>query len=579
MKRCSLLAALVATMLFAGCGADEVAPPEGLPDHGFANIKTDNSAARSATINESGGVITATGSDGAVYTLTVPAGVLDSGVTIRMYPIESITGYPLASGVRAGVHLEPEGFAPSQPLTLTVDLPSSADPATIATLASRGNATDHQLYPAIIDGRRITFSLTHFSQYTIGDATLDALLALRPGQGATSEQFQNDLALKYITARRSGGLPPAAEYATLLNNWYNQVLVPLLTRLAAEPDWQTANGLLVVDLVPEYNAWLSAIDFCMSTGDGSPDVAAAMSDARQRVTTGILNTIITINAHVVSLAGSDPNGPSDAAVVDMALTAGYSLVAQWLASVWDLDTPTNGLDLESVLNSLPIKVAITSKSLPASFAPASVGNLEVRAGMRILDRAVRTSPAVTVRLSNVQGGTVNPAVGRTNAQGVFQSTAQWTSGTTYSVDIVAALESPGLHPLARVRVFDRLSRQQSVGFFNGQWRKEDHRWVDQSGAETTKGIFVQTLGPGSIQANSLLPQLETMFKLPVTWDDNRFSGKGIVGGAGAITPTFLGWEVTVSGELMPDSSLTFSWLATHGTTNSFHGEDVIPLAR
>jgi hypothetical protein len=578
MTRTSLVAAFLAAMILAGCGSDEVAPPTGLPDHGFANIATENGAARSAVINESGGVVTATGSNGAVYTLNVPADVIDSSVTIRMYPIASITGYPLASGVRAGVHLEPEGFVPRRPLTLTIDLPSSVDPATIASVASKGNGADYQLYPAVIDGRRVTFTLTHFSQYTIGDATLDALLAVRSGQSALSADFQDALALMYISAQRRDERPSATDYATILNNWYNQVLVPEFSALASESVWNSAYGDLVTDVADEYNAWLSAIDFCVSTGQGSPDVTASTNDARQRVSTGILNTIILINGHLVTLAGSDPTGPSNAAVMDMAVTAGTALAAQKQASIWDVDSPTNGLSLESVLNSLPIKVVITSKSLPSNFGPASVGNLQVTAGVKILDRAVRTAPAVTVRLSNVQGGSVSPTVGQTNASGVFQSSAQWTSGSSFSVDMVAAIERPDIYPPARVRVFDRLTKVKSVQFFNGEWRNDRHKWIDQDGVESVNGILVQTFGPTAIQAFGTSFQLLPMFNIPVTWVDNRFSGSAVVG-EGPSRPVFVQYTVTVSGEVMPDSSLNFSWRATLGDTVSFHGSDILPLVR
>ena len=365
---------LLAIVTLASC-SNEVAPEPGLPGPGLANVATENTTAKSVGIDAAGGTITTTASNGAVYTLTIPPDAVDSSVQIRMYPVTSMVGYPLAS-VKAGVHLEPEGMVPAVPLKLTIDLPSGVDMSTIASLASSGNAEDFHLHPAIISGRRVTFTISHFSQYTTGDATLDALLAVRPGQSISSKDFQDALALKYIEATRRGEQPTSAEYVSLLSSWYTTVTAPALDKYKAESNWSTL-ATDVGDIVSEYNAWLSAIDFCVATTSGTVDVAANVGDSRVKMFECLLHAVETFNAESRTLAGTDPNGPSLTAVNDMAFFAELSLEMNRYARAWDLDV--FGLDLEVVLNSLPIKVVIVSRSVPPAFQPSEIGILDIRA--------------------------------------------------------------------------------------------------------------------------------------------------------------------------------------------------------
>lgn len=573
---CTTTFALTA-LLLVGCASDELAPPTGLSDPGLSNVRTENSAARAAAIGDGGGTITATGSNGAVYTLTVPAEAVDSSVEIRMYPISAITGYPLSAGLKAGVHLEPEGFVPRRPLTLTIDLPSAPNVATIAAIASARNAEGFHAFPAVVDGSRVSFAITHFSQYSTGDAELDEYLAFRPGQVA-AQQFQHDLAVTYNTTNANGQSPDAA-YRTIMGNWYSQVIEPLANQLTAASDFTVADNTLST-LIREFNTWHSGKSFCEITADADDiDFTSVVNAANQAISSGLLNYLIVANQRMVLLAGTDPNGPSDVGVAQMSATAGLALYAQLFADLWGLITPTNGLDLESVLNGMPIKVAIVSETLPPNFAPGSVGNLNIRAGVRILDRAVRTSPAVFVSLSNLSSSMASPTSGSTNSQGVFTSSVQWAHGSqTLTIDVIASLPHAGRPLRSRVRVFDRITKQATLQPFQGKWRKDDHAWIDQSGVENPNGLMVQTLGTTHIQAFSTFNQFRMMFELPITWTDNKFSGSALIGGH-TLDPIFQTWMVTATGEVRPDSSLKFEWLATHGTTTSWHGSDVLPFVK
>src|SRR2546421_1209876 len=62
---------ILATAILVGCGGGGGG---GLPDPGLSNVQVEVGNARSALIGPGGGTITATGSNGFVYTLTIPAG-------------------------------------------------------------------------------------------------------------------------------------------------------------------------------------------------------------------------------------------------------------------------------------------------------------------------------------------------------------------------------------------------------------------------------------------------------------------------------------------------------------------------
>lgn len=570
------LVALVALLLI-GCSGEELAPPAGLDDPGLSNVKTENAAARSAAIDEAGGTLTATGANGAVYTLTIPAEAVDSSVEIRMYPIASMTGYPLAAGMKAGVHLEPEGFAPRVPMTLTIDLPSTPDPKTIAAIASRMNGEDYYAYPAAVAGSRVTFSITHFSQYTTGDAELDEFIEVRPNAPG-AEQFQHDLAVTYTTTRSSGESPDAT-YMTIMGNWYRQVIEPIANRVSAASDYATADAALN-ELIREFNAWRCGKSFCELTAEADDfGFSSVLPSVNQAITSALVNYLIVANALMEEEAGTDPNGPGDDGVMRMARIAGIVLATQRIADVWGVITPTNGLDLESVLDGMPIAVAIVSETLPAGFNPGGVGNLTIRAGVKILDRPVRTSPAVFVSLSNHSSVTTSPSSGWTNAQGEFTTTAQWTHGSqAMSIDVVASLPFGSNGTQLRVRVFDRITKQMTVQPLKGSWRKDGHVWISEDGTENPNGMLVSTVGSTRIQAFSTFNVPRLAFELPVTWTGNTFSGSAIVSG-GPPTPTFQGWTATVSGEIRADSSLQFEWLIAQAPSSSWHGSGVLPFVK
>ena len=115
-----------------------VQPPK--PPGGYGVVVTvDQSRAVSSDIPTDGGAISATASDGSVFTLTIPPNALLSDERITMTPVSSIDGLPLSGGLAAAVSLAPAGLQLFQPAILTIVPARAVALAEEITFAWRGN--------------------------------------------------------------------------------------------------------------------------------------------------------------------------------------------------------------------------------------------------------------------------------------------------------------------------------------------------------------------------------------------------------------------------------------------------------
>jgi hypothetical protein len=569
MKLHRLVVACLVASLLSGCASDELAPASGLADPGLSNVRTENAAARSASISEAGGTLSVTGGNGAVYTLTIPAEALDSAVTIAMYPIESIAGLPISSSLRGGVHLAPEGFAPNVPITLTIDLPSEPDPKALATIASVGNAESAHPFPSMIEGRRLTLKLTHFSQYATGDATLDALIDM-PVSSSSAQSFQTTLAFDYYLWRRDG-VNPNQKYVATMSQWWTQYLLPKVNDFITTSFYETIVSKRP-DLVKDFNAWLAGIDFCTATAQGPIDLGSPIGHTARMATALRHGVVVAIN-EINRIAGSDPNGPTDAEFAAMINPAGIALALQFQARLWNFDSKENDLDKETVLRDLPLKVVIDSRTLPSGFAPGSSGTLDIHAGVSYAGRPVRFSVPVDIRLFSVAPSSVSPATGRTDATGHFRPTVQWSSGEL-KIDMIAFLRHGGGERYS-VSVFDRLTMGEPRPI-PVSWRSmlHEYRWGD--GSRETAGIHINLFGD-KLHAYKVLSNgaLQYLYVVTVTKTDRHFTGTEDIP-LDKFQYVLRGWTVIVSGDILDDNRLDFSWnAAERDGPGSVEGSEVI----
>jgi hypothetical protein len=140
MKRLSVIPLLAATILLSSCSG-------GAPTSTDASVSTsttaaassgaqplqpltfaqDTSAAATSTISaDKGGSITATGSDGSTYVLTVPANALVADTEISVVPLKDVAGIPSDQPITATL-LQPDGLEFLTPATLSIT-PANAIP-------------------------------------------------------------------------------------------------------------------------------------------------------------------------------------------------------------------------------------------------------------------------------------------------------------------------------------------------------------------------------------------------------------------------------------------------------------------
>ena len=124
-------------------------------------LALDGGRAASATIGAAGGTVTATASAGAVLTLSIPPGAVDTDTKITATPVTSLGRVPAGVRVVGAVQLAPDGLALARPATLTIELPAAA--RAVTGFAWFEDGADAHRYPLSRAGARLTLQIVHFS--------------------------------------------------------------------------------------------------------------------------------------------------------------------------------------------------------------------------------------------------------------------------------------------------------------------------------------------------------------------------------------------------------------------------------
>ncbi|HVK39254.1 MAG TPA: hypothetical protein VNA88_12010 [Candidatus Kapabacteria bacterium] len=570
----TLLTSLAASLLVA-CGSDDVVAPTGLADPGLSNVRTENAAARSATVDENGGTITATGSNGVVYTLTIPANALDSTVSISMYPIASMSGYPAGGTMAAGVHLAPEGLTMAIPLTLTMELPTAPGTDHIG-IASRANAAEFHGHPAVFEGRVVSFTVDHFSQYSVGDPILDSLLGGVHGGSNPSDLRQTELAIAYNRFREAG-TSPSDEFRRVLRAWYQEIVRPRLDEFTIYSFTRYSVDFSLMRNA--YNRWLSAITFVRRTSPTTVDIETELRDSRERAAVALQHGIDETNIEIERLAGGDPTGPSITELRDVIETGCFAIMLQELAAQWSIATASNRLDKESVLNGLKVKAVIERRTLPSNFAPGGLGNLDIVAGLSVVGRTPRHDYPLAITLSNFAPATVDPTAGTTGSDGGFRTSVQWPANQSeLRIDVLASIRHPRLAPRHSISVFDRITHEVDPGITQSQWQSLTHEYRHGDGTREVAGLYLILKANGELDGTKILAngQRRWLFTVPVDRNGRRFTGTADLP-LDEFKFTLRGYTVIVNGEILADGRLDFAWnAADNHSDQTVEGAEVMP---
>jgi hypothetical protein len=255
MRAWHLLPALALLASFSlGCSGGDASPsgpsdPSGTPSDPIlqtphpANLTVtpDAAHAASARIPTTGGTLQATGADGTVFTLTIPAGALLVDTTITMTPLADASGLNISGAHMAGVQLEPDGLELYQVATLNVAPPEGAHHSAMA-FSYHGAGSEVHRVPLTSNPDVLEIPILHFCGDLIylGDnhwvsPEAVAVIASNPeDQLATlvGDLFRDD------RERALQGLDPDPELGAklqhILQAFYDEVIEPSLGEIKTD---------------------------------------------------------------------------------------------------------------------------------------------------------------------------------------------------------------------------------------------------------------------------------------------------------------------------------------------------------
>lgn len=248
----------------------------------------DNARASTALIGATGGTIAATGADGTVFTLSIPANALASEERIIMTPVAQANNVPFSGGLVAGVQLEPTGLRLLQLATLTLAMPRPVPPGLETPMAWHDNGRDLYLHPLVVDPKVIAFKLIHFSGAGIGSGTSTerkSKLASLPCDQESALQQRLVPVLQEERDRERQDLPPDptfyARVEAILEDYYNFTVRPAMAVALQSKDEDVLFTAVVqaMSTVRTLSYWLAAEDPFLKTAIGqlAQFIAAALT--------------------------------------------------------------------------------------------------------------------------------------------------------------------------------------------------------------------------------------------------------------------------------------------------------------
>jgi len=204
-----------------------------------ATLLVEPSRTATETITAAGGAVAATGSSGAGYTLSLPAGALTGDRAISVTPLASASGLPITR-LLGGVRFGPDGLQLEQAATLSVTVPPGLPLTGLVGFTARDDGTGFEIVPVTIVGRTVSLAVSHFSSGGIGQSVCGPSVTSAVGIAACRTMAQNLSEAATIIADLEDFPVPvrvllAAELNAGMRGWINQFILPSL-REAANPN-------------------------------------------------------------------------------------------------------------------------------------------------------------------------------------------------------------------------------------------------------------------------------------------------------------------------------------------------------
>lgn len=374
------LAGVLLGLGLVGCSGDDGGPTGG---NNNDNVSLEPGRAVSDSIGPSGGSLTATSSSGVKYTLAFPAGALETFTSISMTPVKAIDSLGV-SGLAGAVQLEPSGLKLGKPAVLSIE--NGGSPGAGLFLVGFNYEGDAESVAAglVKDSSGVLQILVqHFSGAGAAFATLGQIQALAPsGPGNQSQTYINQL----VTLAQASPRDFAAE-AGVMRTWMDSVIVPNLAN--------AVNDVALIIAVGDYTFWTQTeIAFGITGAD--PAFQPERDQAAQAALANIRQAV------------GDNN--SECSANDDLDHANGVLFWQTVAHDFGLDTPANGLDRQSVLNTLCVEIAFLNVTYPNPPVVGQPHSLDVEAELRFRSSGnIQVQPlSFTLTLSGTQqAGPIN----------------------------------------------------------------------------------------------------------------------------------------------------------------------------
>ncbi len=140
-------------------------PTYAAPDPIDVKVTLDAKLASKGVLTSAGGKISARGSDGTRFTLTLPKGALRDSERITLTPVSSAAGLPFSGGLAGAVQMAPEGLRLLAPGSLLIESPKVIAAKGFETVAFAYHKDGEGLYldPSETKDGALTIELWHFS--------------------------------------------------------------------------------------------------------------------------------------------------------------------------------------------------------------------------------------------------------------------------------------------------------------------------------------------------------------------------------------------------------------------------------
>jgi hypothetical protein len=213
-------------------------------------LTLDAGKAVEAVVPIEGGSVSATGADGTVYTLDIPANALLTETSIGLTPVTRVDGLPFGGQQTHAVQLSPDGLFLYEPAVLTIAPVQPIPPGEQLPFGYEADGRDVILAQPVIGSTDIQISVPHFS----GNGVTRGLLAdIEPDRrrigGDAERRLTDALNAEIIRIRQEGGEFQGAflsnAYDAAMLEFEQQVVVP---RVAVAGE-SCAKGRLAIESV------------------------------------------------------------------------------------------------------------------------------------------------------------------------------------------------------------------------------------------------------------------------------------------------------------------------------------------